>query len=396
MLLVDRKALLTIPPLWRLGFRPFFLGGAVFALIAIAAWAAVLLGVLPTWQPLGGWLAWHRHEMLFGFAAAIIAGFLLTAVQTWTGRPGVSGKPLMVLSLVWLAARVGWLVGAPLWLVTLLELAFMPALAFFIGRSLWQVRQKRNYPIIAVLSLLTLADALVMAGVWTGNDAWQRGGALGALWLVAALMGLIGGRVIPFFTQRGLGRTAQVPAWNWLDNSLLGGTMLVAVLSAVGIGLTPHPLVGLLFAALAVGHLIRLWRWYDRDYWGVPLLWSLHLAYLWMMLAPAGMALWNFLPTFNVSLAIHALTVGGVGGLILAMVARVSLGHTGRPLQPPKVMSWAFALLNLGVVARVLLVMWWPLEGLSIAAACWVVAFLMFAWHYGPMFWKPRLDGQPG
>lgn len=396
MLLVDRKALLTIPPLWRLGFRPFFLGGAVFALIAVAAWAAVLLGVLPAWQPLGGWLAWHRHEMLFGFAAAIIAGFLLTAVQTWTGRPGVSGKPLMVLSLVWLAARIGWLVGAPLWLVTVLELTFMPALAFFIGRSLWQVRQKRNYPIIVVLSLLTLADALVMAGIWTGNDAWQRGGALGALWLVAALMGLIGGRVIPFFTQRGLGRTAQVPAWNWLDNSLLGGTLLAAVLSAVGFGLTPHPLVGLLFAALAVGHLIRLWRWYDKDYWGVPLLWSLHLAYLWMTLAPAGMALWNFSPTFNVSLAIHALTVGGVGGLILAMIARVSLGHTGRPLQPPKVMSWAFALLNLGVVARVALVIWWPLEGLSIAATCWVAAFLLFAWHYGPMFWKPRLDGQPG
>lgn len=191
----------------------------------------------------------------------------------------------MVLSLVWLAARVGWLVGAPLWLVTALELAFMPALAFFIGRSLWQVRQKRNYPIIAVLSLLTLADALVMAGVWTGNDGWQRGGALGALWLVAALMGLIGGRVIPFFTQRGLGRTAQVPAWNWLDNSLLGGTMLVAVLSAAGFGLNPHPLMGMLFAALAAGHLIRLWRWYDKDYWGVPLLWSLHLAYLWMLLA---------------------------------------------------------------------------------------------------------------
>lgn len=396
MLLVDRAALLAVPPLWRLGFRPFFLGGAVFALLAVATWAAVLLGLLPAWQPLGGWLAWHRHEMLFGFAAAVVAGFLLTAVQTWTNRPGVSGRPLMLLSLLWLAGRLGWLVGAPLWVVTPLELAFLPALAYFIGRSLWAVRQHRNYPVIVVLGLLTLADALVMAGVWTGNDDWQRGGTLGALWLVAALTGLIGGRVIPFFTQRGLGRTAQVPAWNWLDNSLLTGTLLVAVLTAIGFGLTPRPLMGALFAALAVGHGIRLWRWYDQGYWRVPLLWSLHLAYLWMLLAPAGMALWHVAPFFNPSLAVHALTVGGVGGLILAMVARVSLGHTGRPLQPPRSMAWAFALLNLGAVARVLLVVWWPLEGLSIAAVCWVAAFLLFAWHYGPMFWKPRVDGQPG
>lgn len=396
MLLVDRKALLTIAPLWRLGFRPFFLGGALFALIGIAAWAAVLLGLLPTWQPLGGWLAWHRHEMLFGFASAIIAGFLLTAVQTWTGRAGVSGKPLMVLSLLWLAARLGWLLGAPLWLVAPLELAFLPALAFFIGRSLWQVRQVRNYPVIAVLALLTLADVQVMLGLGAGNENWQRGGVLAALWLVAALMGLIGGRVIPFFTQRGLGRTAQVPAWPWLDNVLLIGTMLVAVLTAMGLGLTPNPLLGALFAVLAAGHLVRLWRWRDSGIWGVPLLWSLHLAYLWMMLAPAGMAAWNLGVPISVSLPIHALTVGGVGGLILAMVARVSLGHTGRPLQPPKAMAWAFALLNLGVLARVLLVLWLPLQGLSVAAGCWVLAFLLFAWHYGPMFWRPRVDGQPG
>lgn len=396
MLLVDRKALLTIPPLWRLGFRPFFLGGALFALVGIAAWAAVLLGILPTWQPLGGWLAWHRHEMLFGFASAIIAGFLLTAVQTWTGRPGVSGRPLLVLAAVWLAARLGWFGGAPLWLVAPLELAFLPALAFFVGRSLWQVRQVRNYPVILVLTLLTLMDALVMLGLWAGNESWQRSGVLAALWLVAALMGLIGGRVIPFFTQRGLGHTAQVPAWPWLDNVLLAGTLLVAVLTASGFGLEPSPLMGVLFAVLALGHLIRLWRWRDRGIWGVPLLWSLHLAYFWMMVAPAGMAAWNFGVPLAISLPIHALTVGGVGGLILAMIARVSLGHTGRPLQPPKAMAWAFALLNLGVLARVLLVVWLPLEGLTLAAACWIVAFLLFAWHYAPMYWQPRVDGQPG
>ncbi|MCY1263533.1 NnrS protein [compost metagenome] len=396
MLLVDRRALLAIPSLWRLGFRPFFLGGSLFAVVAIGAWIAVLLGVLPEWQPLGGWLAWHRHEMLFGFAVAIVAGFLLTAVQNWTGRPGVSGTPLIWLAGLWLAARLGWLFGAPLALVGPLELALLPALAFFIGRSLWQVRQVRNYPILAVLLLLALADVQSVVGLAIGNEDWQRSSVLAAIWLVTALMTLIGGRVIPFFTQRGLGRQQQVPAWPWLDNALLAGTLLLAVLTAFGLTLQAHPLLALLFGVLAVGHCIRLARWWDRDLWRVPLLWSLHLAYFWIAVAFAGMALFHLGLGFSSSLALHALTVGGIGGLILAMIARVSLGHTGRPLQPPAAMGWAFALLNLGTVGRVFVSAWLPLPGLAIAAGCWVAAFGLFAWHYGPMFWKPRVDGQPG
>lgn len=396
MLLVDRKVLLAIPPLWRLGFRPFFLGGALFAALAVFFWLAALLGWLPGWQPLGGWLGWHRHEMVFGFALAIIAGFLLTAVQNWTGRPGLSGAPLRNLALLWLAARLAWLLGAPWWLAAVLELIFPPALAWFVGRSLYQVRQTRNYPVLMVLVLLTLADALVMAGLASGNEAWQRGGVLAALWLVVALVSLIGGRVIPFFTQRGLGRTAQVPAWPWLDWALMLGGALLAVLSAAGPALQPGPALALLFGLLGLGHLVRLWRWYDRDLWSVPLLWSLHLAYAWMTLALFGLAASAAGVALPSSLPLHALTVGGVGGLILAMIARVSLGHTGRALQPPKAMAWGFALLNLGVVARVIVVWWLPLGGLALATLCWSLAFLIFAGYYGPMLWKARVDGQPG
>ncbi|MDF3936638.1 NnrS family protein [Pseudomonas citronellolis] len=396
MLLLDRKVLLAIPPLWRLGFRPFFLGGALFAALAIVLWLAALLGWLPAWQPLGGWLGWHRHEMLFGFALAIIAGFLLTAVQNWTGRPGVSGAPLRNLALLWLAARLAWLLGAPWWLAAALELAFPPALAWFIGRSLWQVRQTRNYPVLAVLLLLTLADAQVMAGLASGNETWQRGGVMAALWLVVALMSLIGGRVIPFFTQRGLGRTVQVPAWPSLDWALLLGSAALAVLSATGPALQAGPPFAVLYGLLGLGHLVRLWRWYDRDLWRVPLLWSLHLAYAWTTLALLGLAASAGGAALPPSLPLHALTVGGVGGLILAMIARVSLGHTGRSLQPPKAMAWGFALLNLGVAARALLVLWLPLGGLILAALCWSLAFLIFAGHYGPMLWRARLDGQPG
>ncbi|MNZ43431.1 NnrS protein [compost metagenome] len=396
MLLVDRRVLLAIPPLWRLGFRPFFLGGSLFAIVAIAAWISVLLGLLTAWQPLGGWLGWHRHEMLFGFVVAIIAGFLLTAVQNWTGRPGVSGRPLIWLAGVWLAARLGWLFGAPLALVIPLELAFLPAVAFFIGRSLWQVRQVRNYPVLAMLLLLALADAQSMLGLAIGNEGWQRSSELAAIWLITGMMTLIGGRVIPFFTQRGLGRQQQVPAWPWLDNALLIGTLLLAVLTAGGLTLQAHIALVPLFGALAVGHLLRLVRWQDRDLWQVPLLWSLHLAYFWIAMAFVGMTLFHLGLNFSSSLALHALTVGGMGGLILAMIARVSLGHTGRPLQPPAAMSWAFALLNLGVLARVFVAAWLPLQGLALAAICWVLAFLLFAWFYAPMFWQPRVDGQPG
>ncbi|MNF24308.1 NnrS protein [compost metagenome] len=396
MQLVDRKALLQIAPLWRLGFRPFFLAGAAFAALAIPLWLGVLAGWWPAWQPAGGALGWHRHEMLFGFGASIIAGFLLTAAQNWTGRPGLSGPPLAALAAMWLAARLAWLLGAPLWLLIPLELAFLPTVALLLGRMLWAVRQVRNYPIVGVLTLLTLADLQVVLGLAQGNEAWQRQGVIAALWLVAAMMGLIGGRVIPFFTQRGLGRTAQVPALPWLEWSAQGGLVLLAVLTATGPALQAQAWLGALFALVALLHGVRLARWHDAGLWKVPLLWSLHLAYAWLVLALAGQALWHFGLLANASLALHALGVGGMGGLILAMVARVSLGHTGRPLQPPAAMAWAFALVNLGTAARVLLPPLWPQGSLLLAGAAWTAAFGLFVWHYGPMLCQPRVDGQPG
>lgn len=353
MQVLDRSRLMAIPPIWRLGFRPFFLGGALFAVLAIALWLAALAGLWSGWQPVGGWLAWHRHEMLFGFGVAIIAGFLLTAVQTWTGVPGLQGKPLALLAGLWLAARLAWLFDAPLALLLVLQLSFLPLLAWAIGRSLWRVRQKRNYPVVGLLLLLTLADALVLLGLFEGNDDWQRRASIAALWLIAGMMNLIGGRVIPFFTQRGLGRQQQVPAIAWLDNGILLGCVLVALLTAAGVTTQPTPWLAGLFAALGGAQLWRLWRWRDRGIWQVPLLWSLHLAYFWIAVAPLGMALWSLGLALAPSQALHALAVGGMGGLILAMLARVTLGHTGRALQPPAAMPWAFALLNLGCAARV-------------------------------------------
>lgn len=396
MQVLDRRKALSIPPVWRLAFRPFFLAGSIFAMLAIPLWIAAWTGLWPGFQPTGGWLAWHRHEMLFGFAMAIVAGFVLTAGQTWTGQPGVSGNRLMVLAGVWLAARLSWLLGLPLVLLAPLNLLFLLGVLVLIGRMLWVVRQTRNYPIVVVLGLMIGAELLVLSGIALGDDGLQRQGVLAALWLVAALMTLIGGRVIPFFTQRGLGRTAQVKAWPWLDWSLLVGSALIAVLYASGVALVAHALLGVLFLAVGLGHLLRLIRWYDAGIRNVPLLWSLHLAMLWLVVATVGLALWNFGLLNNSSPSLHALSVGAMGGLILAMIARVTLGHTGRPLELPPGIVWAFVLFNLGALSRVFLSTLWPLGSLWLAAACWAAALGLYVWRYAPMLVTARVDGHPG
>lgn len=383
------------PALFRLGFRPFFIGGASLAAVGILLWLAALTGHID-WQPAGGWLAWHRHEMLFGFAGAIIAGFLLTAVQNWTGVPGLRGYSLMALAALWLAARLAWLGNAPLWLLLPLELAFFPALALVIGHSLVKVRQRRNYPVLAIIVLLALANLLVMLGLAQNSYSLARQGDQGALWLIAALIGIVGGRVIPFFTRNGLSLPAPAEPLPWLDNLLLAGSVLVALLMFAGPALTQTPWLGLVFLLLGIGHITRLVRWYNPGIWRVPLLWSLHLGYAWLALACLAMAGWHAGWLMSFSQATHLLAVGGMSTIILAMIARVSLGHTGRPLVAPPVMSVAFVLLNLAVPLRVWLPEYSAMAGLWLAAAAWTVAFGLFVWHYTPILCRPRPDGGPG
>ncbi len=396
MNVIDRRQALTIMPLFRLGFRPFFLLGSLLAMIAIPLWIMALDGWFVGWQPTGGWLAWHRHELIFAFAAAIIAGFLLTAVQTWTGVPGLSGRALMALTLLWVAARIAWLLPLPIEFIVVLDGLFLPLVAAQMARSVWPVRQVRNYPLVVMLTLMAIANGVTLYGIASANDMLQRQATVGGVWFVAAIMTMIGGRVIPFFTQRGLLRKEGVTAWPKLDWFLLLGTALVAIVLMLGWGLKPSVWVGLVFAGLAVGQLIRTLRWYDSGIWSVPLLWSLHIAYAWIGVACAAMALWNFEVFANMSLAVHALTVGAMGGLILSMIARVTLGHTGRQLLPPKSMTLAFILFNLGALARVILVDWAYKPGLWVAAVCWGLSFALYLWSYAPMLWQARVDGHPG
>ncbi|CAI8841965.1 NnrS family protein [Pseudomonas sp. IT-P253] len=377
-------------PVFSLGFRPFFLAGAGFATVAVAIWALWLYGRLPGAQPIGGMLSWHRHEMPFGFATAIIAGFLLTAVPNWTGRPGLQGWPLIGLLLVWLVARLAWLMPMPTALLLLLQMPFLPLLAWMLGRDLVAAGKRDNYPILLMVALLAGCQAMTLWGLSTDDTGLQRRGVLAALWLVGALMSVIGGRVIPFFIQRGLNRPA-VPAANpWPTKALLISGLLAAVSFAAGLNDVPQRWLAVLFLLMSALHLLRLWRWHDRGIWRVPLLWSLYLAYVWLVLATLAMALWHAGVMPQQSLATHSLAVGGIGGLILAMIARVSLGHTGRVLQPSKGIILGFALVSIAGVCRVLLV---PFSGvgLGVSALLWCGAFGLFLTRYTWILLKPRL-----
>lgn len=380
--------------LWALGFRPFFLGGSVFALIALLLWASTLAGVLHLTPP-GGMLAWHRHEMLFGFAVAIIAGFLLTAVQNWSGIPGLSGRPLQGLFLLWLLGRVSWFLPLPAWLLMLIEGAFLPLVAVALARPIFQRRLRNNYPIVGLLLLIAACQWVTLVGGFEQNEEWQHRGVLAGLWLVAAMMTVLGGRVIPFFTRRGLGNMSPAPSRPWLDRACLACSVALPVTYVAGFNDQPHLLMAVLFGALALLQGVRLVLWHDRGLWRVPLLWSLHLAYAWLIPACLGMALWHAGVTINPSLAVHALSVGAMTGLIVAMMARVSLGHTGRPLQVPRSIGWAFALLQLAALSRVVLTPF-TVAGLGLSVLLGSGALVLFVGYYLPVLTRSRVDGMPG
>lgn len=384
-------------PLWRLGFRPFFLGAALFAVLAAGLWAAAYVGWLGGLAPRGSWLVWHMHEMPFGFVTAVIAGFLLTAVQAWTGSPGLRGGWLAAVFALWLAARIGWLwPGLPWPLLVALELAFLPAVALRVGWHLWRVKQRRNYPLVGLLVLLTLADALALGALAAGDFEGLRQAVWAALWLIGTVIAIVGGRVIPLFTASGLQLPAPLAPRRWLEALAHGGLPLLAGLALAGVGLAPDRRLAPLLLLLGIAHALRLAGWFRPGVLRVPLLWSLHLAYAWLVVALLGLAVWHLgLPILG-SAALHLFTIGAIGGLILAMMARVSLGHTGRALQPPALMPLAFGAVALAAAARAGLAGVAPRLAVVLSAALWCLGFGLFAWCYAPMLSRPRIDGGAG
>ena len=386
------------PPLtgwapFALGFRPFFLSAGIYAVLMMALWLGVLQGGLKTGDLSPA--VWHGHEMLFGFAVAVIAGFLLTAAQNWTGIRTPSGPPLAALFLLWLAGRLSFLMpGLPAGWVALIDLAFLPVLALTLAWPILKAKQLSNAPFPLLLLALTAANALVhLDGLgWTSGTA--RLGLHLAAYVIVTIIVVMGGRVIPSFTDNKLRTRAR--RWKTIER-LVPVATLGALIAAL---LAPDSRITALLAAIAAGvHGIRLAGWYTSKFWSEPLLWILHLGYAWIALGFALLALSAAGMTAAASSALHAFTAGGIGALTLGMMARVALGHTGRMLEPAPLMTLAFVAVNLAALIRVALPLIFPtlyLQGLVASGLLWMAAFGLFAALYTPMLLRPRVDGKPG
>jgi len=397
MTMLHVNDLYTRPPLtgwapFALGFRPFFLAAGIYAVLMMALWLLVLRGSLTT-----GALpppVWHGHEMLFGFTVAVIAGFLLTAAQNWTGIRTPSGAPLAALFLLWLAGRLSFLIpGLPTGLVAGIDLAFLPTLALVLAVPILKAKQLHNYPFPIMLLALAAANALVHLQAL----GWTATASLGlhlAAYAVVTMMTVMGGRVIPSFTDNKLRTRAR--RWKtieWLAPAAAVSALLAALFA-------PVSLVTALFASIAAAvHAIRLAGWHTRKLWSAPLLWILHLGYAWIALGFALLALSAAGLGAAAISALHAFTAGGIGVLTLGMMARVSLGHSGRMLEPAPLMTLAFVAVNLAALIRVALPLFFPAAyalGMAVSGLLWMVAFGLFAAIYTPMLLRPRADGKPG
>ncbi len=387
-------------PLFRLGFRPFFLGGAVFSVFALVIWLLLLKGKFP-FIPLGGGYWWHIHEMIFGFACAIITGFLLTAVQNWTGVRAIYGNKLMSLFVVWLLGRIVLLFPSLLGttLSSIVDLSFLPLVAIILGQPIIAVKQYRNLFFIPLLLLFTLVNLQMHLAISFPNSfSINFAGYTGVL-LVTLLMSIMAGRVTPMFTANGTG-TTKVNPMKHLELTT-NGSIAIAMFS-----LLLQPLWGFnanYFAVIliiaGIAQAIRWFRWRPWITLGIPLLWSLHFAILFVWFGLLMLGLSYLQSDVAVNHVWHLLTVGGIGGIILAMISRVSLGHTGRPLAPAKVMSVAFFMISVAALIRVFGPLLAPQKALlfyDISATCWLISFGVFAIKYGPMLWSARADNHPG
>ena len=376
--------------LFELAFRPFFLLGNLFALLAIIPWVLALHGTLALPQ-LSTW--WHAHEMIFGFSLAIILGFLLTAAQTWTGVPSVRGRWLALLVLLWLLPRMGlvFLPDVPLAVWAASDFLCHLGAWCVLARMIIQVKQWRNAPFLALLLLFALLSLASYYAQATEQMVWVTRIHYASVGVIAVVLNLMGGRVIPAFTQNATkyGRKPESP---WLLRLSNTGLLLMAVFWLLDAPMALQITAGL--TALVLFYRWHGWGWYATR--NNPLLWSLHLSFVCLPLACTLLAF-----AYPASGALHVLTVGAIAGLIVAMTSRVALGHTGRMLKAPRWMPLAYGLMFLAAILRGLagLIHVWPrayLPLIDAAMLCWVVSLLIFLLYYTQILLRPRLDGKPG
>jgi uncharacterized protein involved in response to NO len=395
MLALRRRRERASHPFFRGGFRPFFFGGAAWALIAVTLWIGSLGGEISLPTALDP-LAWHRHEMLFGFVGAVIGGFLLTAIPNWTGRLPIAGWPLGGLFALWAAARLALLFSAAtgLWLAAILDVGVFLVLGLVAAREVLEANN-RNLPIVGMILLFGLADGLdylATSGVIPLPDVgWQL-----AIAIVVLLISLIGGRIIPSFTRnwmakRGM-KTGLPTQPGRFDLFVIGATAVALLAWLSGPQETP---IGIILVAAAVLQAVRWARWSGYRTFADPLVLVLHVGYAWV---PVGLALLGFslMGLVPRSAAIHALTTGAMATMILAVMTRASLGHTARELKANGATVIVYLLVTIGAVLRVtasLRLIDYNM-GIEITGLAWGAAFLLFLIAYAPVLWRPRLGEQ--
>jgi uncharacterized protein involved in response to NO len=400
MQITDLQKEQKITPLLRLGFRPFFLSGAIFSIVAIIFWLLMYKGAINL-SPLGGGYWWHIHEMIFGFGCAIIAGFLLTAIQNWTGVRGAQGTTLLILFLLWLAGRIVLLVPSIFSdiLTTIIDLSFLPVVAYVLAKPILATKQYNNLFFVPLLLLFTLANLEMHLAIYFPQTFTITYAGYAGVMLITLLMSVMAGRVAPMFTANGT-KTAKATPLPWLDK-VTNGSLAIAMFS-----LLMEPIIGFsqqfFGIILIIAGLFQTMRWLRWRPWitlGVPLLWSFHLAIKFIAYGLIILGASYLIPEIPSSHMWHLLTVGGMGGLILAMISRVSLGHTGRPLSPPKAMTAAYIFITLAAIIRAFGP--WALPEktvlfIDISGTFWLLAFGIFVITYAPMLMSGRKDGRPG
>jgi len=377
-------------PVWRLGFRPFYLLAAGFSALSIPLWLAAYFGRVPAVLNIG--LAWHMHEMVFGFAIAVIIGFLYTAARNWTGMWTPRGKHLAALAALWLAGRLAML-SAPPAFAAAIDALFLPAAAWPLYRILRRAGSRRNLFLIGLLGMLSMLN-LAFHGAALGWLAWKQVSIMhAAIFVVVMIETAIGARVIPNFTANAVPGVKPV---------------IHARRDAIGIGLTalacigwvldlPAPATAALAAAAACSQLLRIAGWKPHRTLENPLLWILHISYAWIPIGFLLLAL-AALQLVSSSTAFHALTVGSMAGLIIGMITRTALGHTGRQLRAGRRELLMYLLVQTGAVLRVAA----ALDGgaretmLILSGACWCLTFLLYVIFYGPYLFESRIDGREG
>ncbi|MFC0397919.1 NnrS family protein [Paraburkholderia rhizosphaerae] len=397
---IDDPALNGMPstaaglPVLRLGFRPFYLGGACFGLIAMLLWLIALHGhPIAGRSPALSGMLWHAHEMVFGFAAAIVVGFLLTAVRAWTSLETPRGAALAALWLLWAAGRVlTWTGPEPV--AAIVDSAFLPVAAVVLLRVLIAARNRHNIFLPVALALFGVLNALCHWWAWHGRVDLSLRIAYAATGLVILFVTVIAGRVVPMFTTNAI-PGFSLKRWKMIETLAVP---VVLVTFVADLANAPPSVMAACAGAAALVHGTRVVGWRSWRTGSRPILWILHVAYAWIPVGFAMLALAS-IGVVRHSLAIHALTVGAIGCAIIAMITRTALGHTGRALVAGRAEIAAYVLMIVAALVRVFGP--WAVPGaavfwIDLAGASWCVAFVLYLTKYAPYLTRSRIDGKAG